>query len=90
MKKRKCAFCDKPATRVLTPMIAEVPKEAQGDLKYVSIGSNIFVCDNHTLDYQDVSIKVFCKYEADLKHPMRNKSIADIPHNWVDVRLKNP
>ncbi len=55
--KRKCTFCDNPATKIYSPMLGAIPKDPQGYIEYKLIGNGLFVCDKHELSYECVEIE---------------------------------
>jgi len=59
IKKRKCAFCDKPATRIFTPMLGTIPKDPQGSIHFKYIGIEMLLCDKHELRYECAEIESY-------------------------------
>ena len=58
-KKRKCAFCNKPATKVSTPLLGTIPREPQGNMEFKINGGGVLCCDKHELSYECVKIESY-------------------------------
>ena len=58
-QKRKCAFCNKPSTKVFTPLLGTIPIEPQGNMEYKINGSGVLCCDKHELSYECVKIEAY-------------------------------